>query len=145
MKVASFLVLPAVLALTAQAGVAEEPPIWADVSVIFVERCVMCHSAQGAGRGLRLDTYDAAVAGSINGPVLLPGDARNSELIRRLKGQSQPRMPFLSYALTDEQIDLIARWIDNGLLEEGDDPRNLFPSTTPDGVAAESERSGADQ
>ena len=92
-----------------------DPPDWADVNAIFAERCVMCHAEQGAGLGLRLDSYSAAVAGSTKGPVLLSGDADRSELIRRLRGQSKPRMPFLSYPLPDDQINLIVRWVDAGL------------------------------
>jgi uncharacterized membrane protein len=91
------------------------PPDWTDVSGIFAKRCTMCHSEQGAAKGLRLDSYEAAVAGSEKGRVLLPGDAEHSELIRRLRGQSTPRMPFLSRPLPDDQIDLIARWIAAGL------------------------------
>ena len=94
---------------------AEEAPDWAVVSAIFVKHCVMCHSAQGAARGLRLDTYGAAVAGSTNGAVLVPGNTAESELIRRLQGESMPRMPFLSTPLQTEQIDLIMRWIEAGL------------------------------
>jgi len=95
-----------------------EQPDWGDVSAIFNERCVMCHSSvHGAGRGLRLDSYEAAVAGSSKGAVLVPGDAARSELIRRLRGESTPRMPFLSVPLTQDQIDLIIRWIDAGLPE----------------------------
>lgn len=104
---------------------AEELVGWKDVSAIFAERCVMCHSAQGAGLGLRLDSYSAALAGSINGPVLLPGDSSNSELLRRLRGQSLPRMPFLSYPLTEEQIALIGRWIDTGLNEATHTPEAI--------------------
>lgn len=75
----------------------------------------MCHGPQGAARGLRLDNYADAVAGGDNGPVLLGGNAKSSELIRRLQGISTPRMPFLSYPLSDETIELIACWIDAGM------------------------------
>jgi hypothetical protein len=97
--------------------VAEEAPDWAGVSAIFVRRCVMCHSEQAAARGLRLDTYEAAVAGSAKGAVLVPGNTVESELIRRLRGESMPRMPFLSSPLPPEQIDLIVRWVEAGLPE----------------------------
>lgn len=89
---------------------------WLDVRDIFVERCVMCHSAHGAAKGLRLDTYEAAIAGSITGAVLLRGNADGSELVRRIKGESTPRMPFLSTPLPDGQIELITRWVNEGLL-----------------------------
>ena len=94
------------------------PAGWEQVSVIFRDRCVMCHSAvAGASKGLRLDEYAAALVGSERGAVLVPGDAAGSELIRRLRGESLPRMPFLSRPLPDDQIALIESWIDAGLPE----------------------------
>ena len=94
-----------------------QPPTWADINPIVTKHCVMCHSAQGAGKGLRLDSYALAIAGSKDGPVLLPGDPEGSELIRRLKGISTPRMPFLSYPLAEEQIALFVRWVEAGMPE----------------------------
>ena len=111
--------LKAVLLLVASSQAAyagsADPPSWADVAEIFAERCVMCHSEIGAGRGLRLDSYEAVILGSERGAVLVPGDSDASELIRRLRGQSTPRMPFLSRTLPPEQIELIERWVDAGL------------------------------
>lgn len=104
--------------LAAAAEAAETPPTWAEVNTIVTKHCVMCHSAQGAGLGLRLDSYAAAIAGSKNGRVLVPGDPEHSELIRRLKGLSTPRMPFLGYPLPEEQIELIIRWVEAGMPEQ---------------------------
>ena len=96
-------------------------PGWAEISAIFKERCVMCHSAvAGASKGLRLDDYPAALTGSERGVVLIPGNATDSELIRRLRGQSLPRMPFLSRPLPEDQITLIESWIAAGLPEFGE-------------------------
>ena len=101
---------------SAEAADAESAPDWADVAEIFVERCVMCHSkVAGASKGLRLDDYSLAIAGSERGPVLLAGNVLGSELVKRLRGQSSPRMPFLSRPLPEEQITLIERWIEAGL------------------------------
>lgn len=97
-------------------------PGWAEISAIFDERCVMCHSkVAGASKGLRLDDYAAALSGGERGPVLIPGKAAESELIRRLRGQSVPRMPFLSRPLPEEQIVLIEAWIGAGLPETPDE------------------------
>ena len=97
------------------------PPDWADVSAIFKERCVMCHSkVAGASKGLRLDDYEAAISGSERGAVLVPGDAAGSELVRRLRGESTPRMPFLSRPLPDDQIALIESWIVAGMPHESE-------------------------
>jgi hypothetical protein len=104
------------------ASAGEAVPDWAEISPIFRERCIMCHSAAAAERGLRLDSYDGAIAGSENGPVLVPGDPGSSELVRRLNGSSKPRMPFLSYPLTPEVIGLIERWIAAGLPETAAPP-----------------------
>lgn len=110
----------AAVAMLAPAGGAvatDASPNWAQVAPVFRERCVMCHSREAAADALRLDSYDGAIAGSENGPVLVPGDPSASEMIRRLRGESQPRMPFLSRPLPPEEIALIERWIAAGIPE----------------------------
>ncbi len=99
---------------------AAEAADWAAVGAVFAERCVNCHRSEGAARGLRLDSYAAAIAGGERGAVLIAGDPDGSELLRRLRGQSRPRMPFLSYPLPPETIDLIARWVAAGMPETMD-------------------------
>jgi len=96
------------------------PPDWDDASVVFVRRCNMCHSEFGASRGLRLDSYAAALAGSQRGAVLVPGDPDASELMLRLRGEILPRMPFLGPPLPQDEIDVIERWIAAGLPESYD-------------------------
>ena len=100
------------------AAAEEAAPDWAAIGALFRERCVMCHSHEAAARGLRLDSHAGAIAGSETGPVLIPGSPSSSELIRRLNGASRPRMPFLSYPLTSQEIDLIGRWIAAGMPEQ---------------------------
>ncbi len=99
------------------------PPDWADVSVVFTKRCVMCHSAvAGASKGLRLDDYAAALSGSERGAVLVAGNAEGSELIRRIRGESTPRMPFLSRPLPEDEIELINSWVVAGMPNKNGDP-----------------------
>jgi hypothetical protein len=95
----------------------DEIPDWDDASEVFARRCTMCHSEIGASRGLRLDSYAAALAGSQRGAVLMPGNPEASELMLRLRGLSSPRMPFLGPPLPQAEIDVIERWIAAGLLE----------------------------
>lgn len=106
--------LLAALAAAATAGGPDRPD-WSDVSRVFAENCLNCHATHGAAKGLRLDSYAAALAGGVDGPVLLAGDPRGSELIRRLRGESPPRMPFLGPPLLEDDIALIERWIASGL------------------------------
>ena len=114
-KLSVFVLFLLMLPLRALADEGDTPN-WKDVFAIFAERCVMCHSeVAGASKGLRLDSYSAAISGSEKGPVLISGDPEGSELIKRLRGDSLPRMPFLSRPLPNEQLDLIEKWIRVGL------------------------------
>jgi mono/diheme cytochrome c family protein len=87
-----------------------------DIAPVLAERCVMCHSGAAAAAGLHLDTLQGVLAGSQKGKVVKPGDAAASELIRRLKGSSQPRMPMTGPPfLTDAEVVRFEQWIDGGL------------------------------
>ncbi|MCB1895810.1 MAG: hypothetical protein KDF95_11200 [Rhodocyclaceae bacterium] len=87
-------------------------PDYAEVAAILQSRCVMCHSGDAAPLGLRLDSLDGIKAGSRNGPVARADDAPGSELMRRLRGDSQPRMPMTGPPwLSADETDLIERWI----------------------------------
>lgn len=108
-----------VMALPANAE-GDAAPDWDEASAVFVRRCNNCHSTFGAPRGLRLDSYAAALSGSEKGAVLVPGDPDASELMRRLRGESTPRMPFLGPPLPQDEIDVIERWIAVGLPESSD-------------------------
>lgn len=109
--------LPAVVLILAASGgaSAQEGPDWSNVGPLFAERCVICHSGEEAPSGLRLDSYEGAVEGSRNGPVLAPGDPAGSELVRRVRGVSQPSMPLVGQALNAEEIAMIEDWIHAGL------------------------------
>ncbi|MBI2318365.1 MAG: hypothetical protein HYY28_15620 [Betaproteobacteria bacterium] len=100
-------------AAQAQTGAAST---YAALAPILAERCVVCHSGDSPPLGLRLDTFDGIIAGSRKGPVVKSGDASGSELVRRLKGTSAPRMPMTGPPfLADEQIALFERWVSGGL------------------------------
>jgi mono/diheme cytochrome c family protein len=106
------------LTLAAEAASAQEPPVWADVAAILNDRCIMCHQGEYAPLGLQLDSYANALAGSENGPVLIAGDAGGSALVLRIMGEIEPRMPMDGPPwLSDEQIALIAAWVDAGMPE----------------------------
>jgi mono/diheme cytochrome c family protein len=88
-----------------------------DIAPVLTERCVMCHSGPDAAAGLHLDTLQGVLAGSPKGKVVKSGDTAASELIRRLKGISQPRMPMTGPPfLPDAEIARFEQWIDGGLL-----------------------------
>lgn len=87
---------------------------YAGLAAILNDHCVVCHSGSSAPVGLKLDTYSELMAGSQNGPVVVPGKPDESEIVRRIKGLSQPRMPFGKPPLSNEEIGLITSWIEQG-------------------------------
>jgi mono/diheme cytochrome c family protein len=116
----AFAVAAAGLALGVQAGAAfaQAGPSYAQVAPILRERCIVCHQGEAAPLGLRLDSYAGAMKGSQKGPVIKPGDARASELAKRVRGESLPRMPLTGPPwLSAGQIALIERWIAAGAAE----------------------------
>jgi uncharacterized membrane protein len=93
-------------------------PDYSSVASIFESKCIMCHSGPGAPKGLRLDSYQAIKKGAASGAVAIEGNAAGSELVKRIRGESLPRMPLTGPPfLSDGEIQQIAQWIDNGMPE----------------------------
>jgi hypothetical protein len=113
---------------TATAGAAPT----ADFSVvqpILAERCVLCHAGEGAPLGLRLDSFKSLMKGSSKGAVVKPGNAAGSELIRRIKGESLPRMPLTGPPfLSTGEIALFERWVADGAIPSGKPPATAAPT-----------------
>ncbi|HNT21277.1 MAG TPA: DUF1553 domain-containing protein [Saprospiraceae bacterium] len=86
------------------------------VRAIWTNRCFQCHSSEKRKGMLALDTYEAVLAGGEEGPVLVPGNASKSEMIRRLKlpRSNREAMPKKGQALSPEQVKAIETWIDFG-------------------------------
>jgi uncharacterized membrane protein len=107
------VLLAAVALVPAKAVVATD---FSDIEQILQARCVICHAGLSAPLGLRLDSRDGVLAGSSRGAIVAAGDPVGSELIKRLKGMSLPRMPMTGPPyLTDEEVALFERWIFEGM------------------------------
>jgi uncharacterized membrane protein len=94
------------------------PITYADVAPIFNQRCIMCHRGETPPHGLRLDSYAHIMKGSTKGPVVVSGKPAESELLRRIRGESLPRMPFSGPPwLSKEEEKNIEQWIAAGAPE----------------------------
>jgi len=82
-----------------------------DIQPILDRQCVSCHGGQA---GLYLNSYDNLMFGGSGGKVVIPGEPQASELVKRIQGQSQPRMPLGADALRSSEIDRIVIWIAEG-------------------------------
>lgn len=95
---------------------------------IFESRCVTCHSGTGAAKGLRLESAKAVIGST----ALVPGNAADSEIIRRVKGESNPRMPMDGPPyLTASEIKTLEQWI-SALNEQKIDTNMESPLTQYD-------------
>lgn len=100
-----------------------------DIQPIWDKNCVMCHRSGGIAErlfGIPLSlTSGQAIDDLINQPSVqnsnwiqvVPGDAENSLLYRKVKDSNPPvgdLMPLFQPPLLDEEIELIRRWIEEG-------------------------------
>ena len=99
-----------------------------EVRALFAHRCYKCHSTEKHEADLILDNEDGVRAGGESGPILVAGNAAQSEIIRRLTlpRDDEEAMPQKAKALDQQEIDLIKLWIDLGAhWAEGE--LHLFP------------------
>jgi uncharacterized membrane protein len=80
---------------------------------ILQNRCFNCHGGEQTKEGLNTGSYASLMAGSDNGPVIVPGDAANSLLVQQLLNG---KMPKRGPKLTPDQIQMIIDWINAGAL-----------------------------
>ncbi len=88
----------------------------ADIKPILNKNCITCHGGVKKNAGFSLLFKEEALANTESGkPAIIPGDASGSELIRRIKEDDpELRMPYEKPKLSDKEIDLLTRWIDQG-------------------------------
>ena len=90
-----------------------------EVRPILSDNCFSCHGPDEGTRqrGLRLDVPEGLFEdrGRLGGPVVVAGNASESRLFERLVTESDRlRMPQGADPLTDEQIETLRLWIDQG-------------------------------
>ena len=90
-----------------------------EVRPILSESCFSCHGPDVQSRqdGLRLDIQHGALEdrGRFGGPVVVPGNAAESPLFARIRAEdARTRMPRGGDALSNDEIETIRLWIDQG-------------------------------
>ncbi len=86
------------------------------VRTIFAHQCYKCHGQVKQKGELRLDTKKFVMKGGEDGPILVPGDPGESEIIRRVKlpRDHKDAMPEKGDGLTKNEIALLEFWIKQG-------------------------------
>ena len=106
--------LVAYLRAEAREGQAAPVSFSRDILPLLEANCLSCHGADVQLAKLDLRTRESALAGGAHGPALVPGNADESRLFRRISGAEVPAMPMSGDRLTAVQIAAIKAWIDQG-------------------------------
>jgi len=126
-------------ALAEQLGIIQQPPTPAQVPVsaeglpityqtlqpILEQQCGKCHGLTPI-KSLRVTTYAGLMAGSIGGPVVVPGDPGKSKILTVLQNGHFARLPAA-------QMEWVRQWIEAGA-PEGEPVLPIQPTATPGGI-----------
>ncbi len=98
--------------------ITRRPPVdfTTEVKPILNKNCISCHGGVKQKAGFSVLFREEALAKTESGkPAIIPGDAGNSEMIRRLTLKDpEERMPYKHDPLSKEDINILTRWVDEG-------------------------------
>ncbi|MDA0315688.1 MAG: DUF1553 domain-containing protein [Bacteroidetes bacterium] len=97
-------------------GPEKEVDFSTDIKPIFNKHCISCHGGVKKNGGFSLLFEEEAFAANESGhPAIVPGSSSSSELIKRLThSDPETRMPYQRAQLSEEEIELLKNWIDQG-------------------------------
>ena len=102
------------------------------IKPLLIEHCANCHNTDLQESGFRVDVGALLIRGGDHGAAVIAGKPNDSLLIKAMRGTSKiPQMPLDLDPLTTQQIDLIAKWVEQGAQlpdSESVDPSARRPS-----------------
>ncbi len=87
------------------------------IKPIFREHCSKCHNENDKKSGLSLDSFASTMAGGSGGELVTAGDLESSRLWALTAHVEQPKMPPNQDKIADAKLDLLKRWILQGMPE----------------------------
>jgi mono/diheme cytochrome c family protein len=110
----------------------DAPTFARDIAPIFVAMCSNCHDAKQKRGGFDLTTFRSMMAGGDSGPVIVPSKADASRLVALVRSREMPRGGGNNRRLSDEAIERIAAWVDQGArLDAGIEPTAALAKIAP--------------
>ncbi len=97
---------------------------------VMQRNCQGCHQPALKKGFLDLTSYDAFRSGGMSGLVVVPGKPQESLVFTHITGDQKPRMPVGQDPLSEADIELFRRWIEQGA--EDDTPAQLQRSSSGD-------------
>ena len=92
----------------------EEVDFSKQIQPLMESSCWNCHGSSLQLAKLDLRTRDSAIKGGEHGAAIVPGNAEQSRLYRRVAGLENPRMPMDGTPLSADQVAAVKSWIDAG-------------------------------
>ncbi len=92
-----------------------------DVAPILVRKCLACHDDRKAQSGLNMRTFAGLRKGGkvSASEIVVPGKPEESALIDSIRADAEPRMPFKLPPLSDVEIAILERWVQEGANFDG--------------------------
>ncbi len=125
------------------------------VAPIFAGKCYSCHHSRSFKGRLIMDTPEGLMAGGASGPAIEPGSAQTSLTLVRVHlplADEEHMPPASDPQLTDEEIQVITWWIDQGAPFEktlaqltGHDEQATAIESVTAGLAAALDAAGDDE
>ncbi len=109
------LLIGAAAPMTSTAS-AEQVDFATEIWPLIERSCLQCHDSGTAFSNLRLDSPEKILEGGDLGKVVIPGEPDNSPLVARvaLPMDDLDFMPIEGDPLTEEEIELMRKWITEG-------------------------------
>ncbi len=133
-------ILTALLALVYSAFSQEKVTYVDHVRPLLENKCFSCHNPDKKKGDLDLTSFAGAMSGGGSGSVINSGDPDSSKIMDSLTKKSEPYMPPEGAPLSAKEIEVIARWIQGGVLEtkssvskKGAPRANIALATAPKG------------
>jgi hypothetical protein len=103
-------------AKTSDSGTSEPASFVRDIAPILNKKCIACHGPDKSKGHYRVDTFESIMKqGSSELPPVTPGNTAASHLFELITdADPDDRMPQKDDPLSDAQISLVKRWIEQG-------------------------------
>jgi Protein of unknown function (DUF1553)/Protein of unknown function (DUF1549)/Planctomycete cytochrome C len=102
---------------TREAATAAEPAsaefFETQIRPVLAANCFECHGAKKQESDVRLDSREGMLVGNSDGPVIVPGDAEKSRLIKAVRRKGEIKMP-PEKPLPEPAVEALGIWIKAG-------------------------------
>ncbi len=132
-RICLLLPLLAVIVVPCSSRGADAVSFRAEIAPILLNRCLACHGRDKAEGNYRVDSFERLMkAGDSGLTPLTASDLEDSETYRRVASEDESeRMPLDADPLTDAQVALLRRWIEEGARFDGPDAAAPLSSVVP--------------